>query len=183
MWIPGSPESQALNDPQENRPILRQHIAVCQQETLAFIDLPQPRTNGFGSSTSLQRQSSSLCSFGSPHIGLSLDCCRNRETDKNRDLYLSLSLDERKEEIQTAFSAPCRDSIKSGLENTRANPQALFLPLSSAFVSGDTSIDLDSQQFRSTCPTASSELQSPECQLQRRTTQGSSKEKSLSKFQ
>ncbi|XP_062871994.1 rho guanine nucleotide exchange factor 19 [Trichomycterus rosablanca] len=177
MWIPGSPESQALNDPQENRPILRQHIAVCQQETLAFIDLPQPRTNGFGSSSSLRRQSSSLCSFGSHHIGLSSDCCRNRETDTNRDLYLNLSQDEHKEEIQNTFKATCLDSPKTSFENSRANRQDLFLPLSSAFVSRDT---LDSQQPSPTCPTVSSELQSQDHRsLQRRTAHGSSKEKSL----
>uniref|UniRef100_A0A8C1UTH4 Rho guanine nucleotide exchange factor (GEF) 19 n=1 Tax=Cyprinus carpio TaxID=7962 RepID=A0A8C1UTH4_CYPCA len=44
MWFPGSVETQALSDSREGRPLLRQHqhIAVCQQETLAFIDLQQP---------------------------------------------------------------------------------------------------------------------------------------------
>uniref|UniRef100_A0A674MIX2 Rho guanine nucleotide exchange factor 19 n=1 Tax=Takifugu rubripes TaxID=31033 RepID=A0A674MIX2_TAKRU len=55
MWIPGSAESQDLSEPQESRPFLHpchhNHIAVCQQETLAFIELQPPGTpklNGVG---------------------------------------------------------------------------------------------------------------------------------------
>uniref|UniRef100_A0A8C1NII0 Rho guanine nucleotide exchange factor (GEF) 19 n=1 Tax=Cyprinus carpio TaxID=7962 RepID=A0A8C1NII0_CYPCA len=42
MWFP------ALSDSREGRPLLgqHQHIAVCQQETLAFIDLQQSSVNG-----------------------------------------------------------------------------------------------------------------------------------------
>ncbi|KAK7884754.1 hypothetical protein WMY93_027877 [Mugilogobius chulae] len=43
MWIPGSVDSQTLNEGQEDRPLLHschhKHVAVCQQETLAFIEL------------------------------------------------------------------------------------------------------------------------------------------------
>ncbi|KAJ0064669.1 hypothetical protein NL108_011499 [Boleophthalmus pectinirostris] len=43
MWIPGSGDPQSLSEGQEDRPLLRschhKHVAVCQQETLAFIEL------------------------------------------------------------------------------------------------------------------------------------------------
>uniref|UniRef100_A0A672JY92 Rho guanine nucleotide exchange factor 19 n=1 Tax=Sinocyclocheilus grahami TaxID=75366 RepID=A0A672JY92_SINGR len=63
MWFPGSVETQALSDSREGRPLLQQHqhIAVCQQETLAFIDLQQPSGNDFQSCTP-ENCSSSLCS-------------------------------------------------------------------------------------------------------------------------
>lgn len=74
MWIPGSGESQALSETRDDRPLLRpchhKHIAVCQQETLAFIEIQPPvtpKTNGLGSpkSTHLDTQLStfSLNSF------------------------------------------------------------------------------------------------------------------------
>uniref|UniRef100_A0A3P9IJ27 Rho guanine nucleotide exchange factor (GEF) 19 n=1 Tax=Oryzias latipes TaxID=8090 RepID=A0A3P9IJ27_ORYLA len=39
MWIPRSGEPQAPSDSREGRPLLHKHVAVCQQETLAFIEL------------------------------------------------------------------------------------------------------------------------------------------------
>uniref|UniRef100_A0A674E2B7 Rho guanine nucleotide exchange factor 19 n=1 Tax=Salmo trutta TaxID=8032 RepID=A0A674E2B7_SALTR len=58
MWIPVSGESQALSEAPDDMPLLRQchhkHIAVCQQETLTFIELQPPVTpsvKGWGSPT------------------------------------------------------------------------------------------------------------------------------------
>ncbi|KAK0150244.1 Rho guanine nucleotide exchange factor 19 [Merluccius polli] len=48
MWIPGSGDSQALSEDRDGGPLLRpchhKHVAVCRQETLAFIELQQPVT-------------------------------------------------------------------------------------------------------------------------------------------
>ena len=48
MWIPGAGDPQALSEGRDGRPLLRpchhKHVAVCRQETLAFIELQQPLT-------------------------------------------------------------------------------------------------------------------------------------------
>ncbi|KAI5095677.1 rho guanine nucleotide exchange factor 19, partial [Silurus meridionalis] len=179
MWIPGSPESQALNNSQENRPILRQHIAVCQQETLAFIDLQQPKTNGFCPSSTLGRHSSSPCSSGLPHNGPSLNCCLNGETNANT-AHVNLDQDRHdREEVQDNIRAPFVDSLKTDSETPPCSPKDLFLPLSSVFECRSRD-SLNSQQASSPCSSASPVPQSPEhFRLQRRASQGSSKEKSL----
>lgn len=181
MWIPGSPESQALNNSQENRPLLCQHIAVCQQETLAFIDLQQPKTNGFCSSSSLGRRSSSPCSSGLPHNGPSSNCCQKGERHANT-AHVKLGQDGHDvEEVQDNIRAPCVDSLKTDSEKLlpQCSPKDLFLPLLPTFVSRNRD-SVDSQQPSSPCSSASSDLQNHDkFRLQRRASQGSSKEKSI----
>lgn len=183
MWIPGSPESQALSNCQENGPLLRQHIAVCQQETLAFIDLQQPTTNGFCSSSSLGRCSSLPCSSDLPHNGPSLNCCRNGDTHTNT-AHVKLGQDGQDvEEVQENITAHCVDSLRRDSEKLlpQCTSKDLFLPLSPMFVSRNRD-SVDSQQPSSPYSSESSELPSHEqFRLQRRTSQGSSKEKSIRK--
>lgn len=183
MWIPGSPESQALNSSQENRPLLRQHIAVCQQETLAFIDLQQTKTNGFCSSL-LGRSSSSPCFSSSPHNGPSSICPQNGETNASMgDMKLGQDRYD-VDEVQDNIRAPSMDSFKTYSEMLlpQCSPKDLFLPLSPIFASSNRD-SVDSQQASSPCSSASSELQSQDqFRLQRRTSQGSSREKSIRKW-
>lgn len=183
MWIPGSPESQALSNCEENRPLLRQHIAVCQQETLAFIDLQQPKTNGFCSSSSLGRHSSSPCSSGLPHNGPSSNCCQNGETHAST-AHVKLGQDGQDvEKVQDNITTTCVDSVKTDYEKVlpQCTPKDLFLPLSPVFVSRNRE-SVGSQQPNISCSSESSELLSREqFRLQRRTSQGSSKEKSIRK--
>lgn len=184
MWIPGSPESQALNNSQENRPLLCQHIAVCQQETLAFIDLQQPKTNGFCSSSSLGRRSSSPCFSDSPRKGPSLNYCQNGEAHAGI-AHVKLSQDGHDvEDFQDIISATCSDSLKTDSETLlpQCTSKDLFLPLSPMFVSRNRD-SVDSQQPSSPRSSESSERQSHDkFRLQRRTSQGSSKEKSIRKW-
>lgn len=182
MWIPGSPEAQvALSNSRENRPLLRQHIAVCQQETLAFIDLQQTSTNGFRSSSSRDGHSSSLHSPDPPQNRPLTECCQNGIADADIDLNTNLNLDHEShqdvEEFQNNTREPCIDSLKTDPEKLLSqtqgfSPRDLFLPLSPMFV--------DSQEPCSPCSPLDSELQSPDVfPLQRRTSHGSSKEKSI----
>ncbi|KAF5906700.1 rho guanine nucleotide exchange factor 19-like, partial [Clarias magur] len=181
MWIPGSPESQALNSSQENRPLLRQHIAVCQQETLAFIDLQQPKTNGFCSSSLLGRSSSSPCFSSSPLNGPSSNCPKNGETNASMgDMKLGQDRYD-VDEVQDSIRAPCMDSLKTYSEMLlpQCTPKDLFLPLSPIFASSNRD-SVDSQQASSPCSSGSSELQGrDQFRLQRRTSLGSSREKSI----
>ncbi|KAG9269675.1 rho guanine nucleotide exchange factor 19 [Astyanax mexicanus] len=176
MWIPGSPEAQvALSNSRESGPLLRQHIAVCQQETLAFIDLQEPSTNGFRSSSSLGRRSSSPCLPGPPQNESSIDCCQNGGTVADTDLNhknLNRESHQEIEDAQNNDGEPCVDLLKTDSEKLLSqtwgvNPRDLFLPLSPMF--------MDPQQ-----PDSPSDLQIPDqFRLQRRTSQGASKEKSI----
>ncbi|XP_076874483.1 rho guanine nucleotide exchange factor 19 isoform X2 [Brachyhypopomus gauderio] len=167
MWIPGSPEAQALSDSPENRPLLRQHIAVCQQETLAFIDLQQPGTNGFRSSSSLGRRCSLPCPAGPAHD----------RADPNRD----------GRDVRGALDgtrAPGMDSLETDTEKHQwqhhgVGSKTLFLPVSPAFMARDGDSE-DVQQASSPSSPLGSEVQSPDpFRLQRRASQVSSKEKSI----
>ncbi|KAL7859863.1 hypothetical protein SRHO_G00150100 [Serrasalmus rhombeus] len=182
MWIPGSPEAQvALSSSRENRPLLRQHIAVCQQETLAFIDLQQNSTNGFCSSSSLGGHITLPHPPCPPQNGPLTDCFQNGDTDLDSDLNTNLNLNHEShqdvEEVQNNTREPCVDLLKTDPEKLLppsqvVSPRDLFLPLSPMFV--------DAHQPSSPSSPLGSELQSPDLfPLQRRTSQGSSKEKSI----
>ncbi|KAK1801812.1 hypothetical protein P4O66_022449 [Electrophorus voltai] len=184
MWIPGSPEAQALSDSPENRPLLRQHIAVCQQETLAFIDLQQPSTNSFCSSTSLGRCGSLPHSSGPAHNGP----CSNfyQKGDMGADAPLGADPDQDGHDVggaQDTIGAPSMDSLKTHTDKLLSQPlglgpKGLFLPLSPAFVAEER--DSEDAQPTSPCSPLGSELQGPDLfRLQRRTSQVSSKEKSI----
>uniref|UniRef100_A0A8C4ESI2 Rho guanine nucleotide exchange factor (GEF) 19 n=1 Tax=Dicentrarchus labrax TaxID=13489 RepID=A0A8C4ESI2_DICLA len=173
MWIPGSGESQALNEAQEDRPLLHpchhKHIAVCQQETLAFIELQPPVTpklNGLGSPR--------------PTNG----CHR---TDNEHETTLNLNSDTPTSDGELE----CHNGIRASLQEQTEKPHAvttvcrplhaalslpLSLPLSSLYTNRDS--------WESQLPCSPSSpvpgFQSPDsCQPQRRTSQGSLKEKSI----
>lgn len=197
MWIPGSGESQDLSEPQEGQPFLHpchhKHIAVCQQETLAFIELQPPVTpklNGLGCSRSSSPDTRcttaplTLNSFrlNDMHIN---DCHR---TDNKHESTLSLnshtSLDD--------GDLECNGGLRTSLQEETEKPHAvttmcrplhaalslpLSLPLSSLYTNRDS--------WESQLPCSSSSPEGPGFQSldsyrpQRRTSQGSLKEKSI----
>ncbi|XP_059913400.1 rho guanine nucleotide exchange factor 19 [Gadus macrocephalus] len=59
MWIPGSGDPQALSEGRDGRPLLRpchhKHVAVCRQETLAFIELQHTLTTTLHSPLGIAR--------------------------------------------------------------------------------------------------------------------------------
>lgn len=197
MWIAGSGESQDLSEPQEGQPFLHpchhKHIAVCQQETLAFIELQPPVTpklNGLGCSrpsspdTRCTTAPLTLNSFRVNDMHMN-DCHR---TDNRHESTLSLnshtSLDD--EDLE------CNGGLRTSLQEETEKPHAvttvcrplhaalslpLSLPLSSLYTNRDS---WDSQ-----LPCSSSSPEGPGFQSldsyrpQRRTSQGSLKEKSI----
>lgn len=180
MWFPGSVETQALSDSREGRPLLRQHqhIAVCQQETLAFLDLEQPNTNGFQSRTT-EKHSPSLCSE-------SVGCNGNRPSDfaKNGyplDNYL-IHDSNNVEVVQDQVWTPITDFPETVYEQSEPeslSSRGLFLPLSPAYVPGDRD-SLESQHH--SMPSSPFELPCLDpVRPQRRTSLGSIKEKSIRK--
>ncbi|KAI7794126.1 rho guanine nucleotide exchange factor 19 [Triplophysa rosa] len=180
MWFPGSVETQALSDSREGRPLLRQHqhIAVCQQETLAFLELEQPNTNGFQSRTT-EKGSSSPCS---EPVG----CIGNRPSDfaKNGnplDNYLTHDSNN-VEVVQNQMWTPITNLPETVYEQSEPgiksrSSRGLFLPLSPTYVPGDR--DSLESQHQST-PSSPSELPNLDpVRPQRRTSLGSIKEKSM----
>ncbi|KAK9954265.1 hypothetical protein ABG768_016351 [Culter alburnus] len=183
MWFPGSVEAQALSDSREGRPLLRQHqhIAVCQQETLAFIDLQQPSINGFQSRTP-ESCSSSLCSKPVRCNGSSpSDFAKNGSTDKTLDNYLTQDSNN-VEVVQDQTWTPITGLPETVYEKPEPRVKGLssrdlFLPLSPTYAPGDRN-SLESQQLSS--PSSPLEFQSPDpFRPQRRTSLGSIKEKSI----
>lgn len=181
MWFPGSVETQALSDSREGRPLLRQHqhIAVCQQETLAFIDLQEQSVNGFQSCTS-ENCSSSLCSKPLRCNGRSpSDFAKTESTDRALDDYLTEDINnvevvqEQSWTYITGLPETVHENPDSGVKGL--NPRNLFLPLSPIYAPGDRN-SLESQQLSS----PSSPLEGPDpFRPQRRTSLGSIKEKSI----
>ncbi|XP_051515945.1 rho guanine nucleotide exchange factor 19-like [Myxocyprinus asiaticus] len=180
MWFPGSVETQALSDSREGRPLLRQN----QQETLAFIELQQPSTNGFQSHTP-EKHSSSPCSKPVRCKGnRPSDFAKNGSTDTTLDNYLTQDSND-VEVAQDQTWTPITEVPETGYENSEPGikslgSRGLFLPLSPTYVLGDRD-SLDSQhQSSPSSPSSPLEFQSPDpfC-LQRRTSMGSLKEKSV----
>lgn len=199
MWIPGSGESPTLSEAQEDRPLIHtchhKHVAVCQQETLAFIELPPPVTpklNGLGSQRPTLIPDTQCTAHSPPVNGFKhtlneqnelQDSCHR--TDYEHDTTLNLNC------LQTPAGdaeLECHDGIRTSLQEPTERPQtvttvcrplhaALSLPLSFPLSSLYTNRD----SWESQLPCSPSSPEDPGCQLMcsRRTSQGSLKEKSI----
>ncbi|XP_029910928.1 rho guanine nucleotide exchange factor 19 isoform X2 [Myripristis murdjan] len=199
MWIPGSGESQALNEARDDRPLLRpchhKHVAVCQQETLAFIELKPPVTpklNGFGAPPpTVSPDTHSLALNGFKHTLNELNefqnGCHRSDTDNGHETNLNLDtrmlLSENELKCQNGIDSDTSLQDKPRAVTTLCRPlhAALSLPLS--FPLSSLYTDRDSWDSQPPCSPSSPEgpgFQSPDpCQPQRRTSQGSLKEKSI----
>ncbi|KAJ8260202.1 hypothetical protein GJAV_G00178260 [Gymnothorax javanicus] len=172
MWIPGSPESQALSEALKDRALPRQphhHVAVCKQESLTFAELQQPTSNG-------------LCPCPSPNER-SVTPLPNSERGAGLDPHATLDILRTTEQSEgSSVPDPSGSSPeiedRSGVLSVSVVPRPplslpLFLPLSSSPDSGvhphshrSCSLDLG--------------VHSPEaCRPQRRTSYGDIKEKSI----
>lgn len=202
MWIPGSGESQDLNEPQEDSSLLHpchhKHIAVCQQETLAFIELQPPVTpklNGLGSprptvSPDTRCTTHPLSLNGFKHTLNELNDMQNscQRTDNEDNTMLSLNSHTSGGDSELEGHKDIKTSLQEQDEKplnvtTVCRPlhAALSLPLSLPLSSLYT--NRDSWESQLPCSPSSPEdpgFQSPDsCQPQRRTSQGSLKEKSI----
>nr|XP_020468254.1 rho guanine nucleotide exchange factor 19 [Monopterus albus]XP_020468255.1 rho guanine nucleotide exchange factor 19 [Monopterus albus] len=199
MWIPGSGESQTLSEAQEDRPLLHscqhKHVAVCQQETLAFIELQPPVTpklNSLGSPRSTDAQ----CTTHFPplngfrHTLNELNEMQNgcHRTDSEHKTAVNLnshtSAGDGDLECHDDFRTSLQEQTeKSRIVTTVCRPlhAALSLPLSFPLSSLYTNRDSwESQLPCSPCSSEGAGCQSPDsCQPQRRTSQHSLKEKSI----
>ena len=198
MWIPGSGETQALSEARDDRPLLRpchhKHVAVCQQETLAFIELQPPVTpkiNGQASpKSSLLDTKHSLFSLDSLNNSVNGAQNGNQRNKPDRDTGTDLSFDAQSlggdDEFVTRNNARTDSSKEKPLAvSTVCRPLyaalslPLTLPLSSLYRDRDS---WDSQLPGSPPSPEGPGFQSPDtCQPQRRTSQGSLKEKSIRK--
>ncbi|TNN24661.1 hypothetical protein EYF80_065213 [Liparis tanakae] len=175
MWIAGSAESPAPSEAPEDRPLLHpslhpclhKHVAVCQQETLAFIEL-QP--NGLASAvidTETPRTPPPPPLNGFTHTLNELNS--NSSEPERHNGVRRTSLQEQPE--------------RPGAVTTVCRPLHAALSLPLTFPLSCLRADRNSWESRLRCSSSSPELpgfQSPDaCQLQRRTSQGSVKEKSI----
>ncbi|XP_071772794.1 rho guanine nucleotide exchange factor 19 [Centroberyx gerrardi] len=212
MWIPGSGESQALSEARDDRPLLRpchhKHVAVCQQETLAFIELQPPVTpklNGLGSPRPIVTPDTRCTTHSLPQNGFKhtlnelnevQNGCHRSDPDSDHETNLNLDshrlLDEDEFECQNGIgtdTSPQEHTEKPRTVTTICRPLhaalslPLSFPLSSLYTDRRTDTQRDSWDSQLPCSPSSPEgsgFQSPDsCQPQRRTSQGSLKEKSI----
>uniref|UniRef100_A0A8C1EFW8 Rho guanine nucleotide exchange factor (GEF) 19 n=1 Tax=Cyprinus carpio carpio TaxID=630221 RepID=A0A8C1EFW8_CYPCA len=177
MWFP------ALSDSREGRPLLgqHQHIAVCQQETLAFIDLQQSSVNGFQTQT-LENCSSSLCSKPVKCNGNGpSDFVKNGSTDTKLDNYLTEDTNN-VEGVQDQMWTPINGLPETVYEKPEPGVKGLssrdlFLPLSPTYEPENRN-SLEPQELSSPASPLDFQSLDPFC-LQRRTSLRSIKEKSI----
>ncbi|XP_064161198.1 rho guanine nucleotide exchange factor 19-like isoform X2 [Anguilla rostrata] len=171
MWIPGSPESQALSEARKDRAFPQQphhHVAVCKQETLAFTELPPPAPNGLGPCPSPNGRSLTPPPDPGEGAGLgpraALDARRVPEHGEGSSVVRDPSGTERSEGSSDVpvFAQP-RPPLTL----------PLFLPLSS---SPDSSHHPHSQR---SCSLDLGVCSPAPCSPQRRTSYGDIKEKSI----
>lgn len=200
MWIPGSGESPVLSESQEHRrlpyPCHHKHIAVCQQETLSFIELQPPVTpklNGLVSQRPTVRPDTQCAAHP-----LTLNGFRQALNELN-DMQNGCHRTEDEDETSATFSSgdgelEGQDGIRTSLQEQTEKPLMvttvcrplhaalslpLPLPLSSLYTSRDS---WESQLPCSPSPPEGPGVQSSyPCLPQRRTSHGSLKEKSIRK--
>lgn len=194
MWIPGPGESQGLNESQEGRPLLRRchhkHVAVCQQETLAFIELQPPaasKLSGFGSQRQNTISDAQLTADSLPLNGFRQNELNNMQkgcprTDTEHEISLNFSSCTTDDGGHVCQSET-RTSSQEQIETTLCRPlhSALSLPLSFPLSSLYTNRDSwESQGPGSPSSPECTDCQGQDsCQPQRRTSQGSLREKSI----
>ncbi|KAM4737533.1 rho guanine nucleotide exchange factor 19 [Anableps anableps] len=196
MWIPGSGESHNLNESKEGRPLLHpiyhKHVAVCQQETLAFNELQQPAPSKLNS-LGPQKQSSISDAHSQPLNGLrqTLNELNDMQKGKYRthtDHGMNLNSPSHAmgdvEVVQQNSTRTWQDQTETPRTvTTVCHPlhAALSLPLSFPLSSLYTKRDSWESQvhYSSSSPECPEFLGPHTCQPQRRTSQGSLKEKSI----
>lgn len=194
MWIPGSGDSPVLSETKEDRrlpfPCHHKHVAVCQQETLSFIELqppaspklnghlsPRPLTlNGFRQALNVLNEAQNGChgTEGEDEPPSATICPPAPAIDGDLQGPDSLRVcSQEQSERPVAVTTMCRP-----------HHAALSLPL--ALPLSELCTDRDSWESQSPCSPSPPEGPSVQSlypgQPQRRTSQGSLKEKSIRKF-